>query len=236
MFAVAFAIACGGDGRKNVTRVTGDSADQPERVAGAGAAIGQQLNRTGAVQVLFVGTSLTAGLGLDPDSAFPALIQRKADSINLRLDATNAGLSGETSAGLRRRIAWLLTNPGSYVVLETGANDGLRGLDVDSTRGNIEAIINAIRDSKPGVQIFLVQMEAPTNMGEVYTKEFHEMYAQIATTKRTRLIPFLLEGVAGVRDLNQADGIHPNERGERIVAQNLWRSIGPLIVPGLRVR
>ena len=233
----ALAVACGGDGKKNDKPASGDSADRAAPVtAAAGQAIGQYLNRNAATAVLFIGTSLTAGLGLDPDSAFPAIIKRMADSINLRLDVTNSGLSGETTAGLLRRVAWLLTAPASYVVLETGANDGLRGLDVDSTRGNIEAIIRSIREVKPGAFIFLIQMEAPPNMGEQYAKEFHAMYTDISKSNKVWLVPFLLEGVAGVRDLNQADGIHPNEKGERIVARNIWRSIGPVIVPGLRVR
>lgn len=179
--------------------------------------------------VLFVGTSLTAGLGLDPDSAYPALIQRKADSAKVPITVVNAGLSGETSAGALRRIDWLLSGPADVVVIETGANDGLRGLDVDSTRANIEALIAKVRAAKPSVQVALVQMEAPPNLGERYTADFHGMFPSIAKSSGVVLLPFLLQGVAGDRGLNQADGIHPNEKGERIVAENVWKAIRPVI-------
>lgn len=184
---------------------------------------------------LFVGTSLTAGLGLSPDSAFPARIERLADSINFLISAVNAGLSGETSAGALRRIDWLLTQPADYVILETGANDGLRGLKVDSTRRNIEAILRKIREVKPQAKLFLVQMEAPPNMGAEYTSAFRQIYPDIARTLKVRLLPFLLEDVAGRAELNQADGIHPNDKGEAIVALNLWRAWGPMLIAGLRV-
>ncbi|MBI2795346.1 MAG: arylesterase [Gemmatimonadetes bacterium] len=234
--AVLLAVACGGDEKKNDTTAGKDSssAGRPS-VEKAAAAIGDKLDK-GSLPVLFAGTSLTAGLGLDPDSAFPALIERKADSINLHIRAINAGLSGETSAGLARRIEWLLTGPGQIFVIESGANDGLRGIDVEDTYTNLAMVIDAIRDVRPKATIFLMQMEAPPNMGAKYAKAFHDMYKELAYDRKVWLVPFLLEGVAGKPELNQADGIHPNAKGERIVAQNVWRAIGPVIVPGLSVK
>jgi len=178
--------------------------------------------------ILFIGTSLTAGLGLDPDSAFPALIGRKADSAGVKVNVVNAGLSGETSAGALRRVDWLLTGPGDVIVLETGANDGLRGLDVDTTRANIDAILRKIQEAKPKATVFLAQMAAPPNMGQSYFVAFARIFPDLAARHKVTLIPFVLDGVAGKPELNQGDGIHPNERGERVVAANVWRVVGPL--------
>jgi acyl-CoA thioesterase-1 len=177
----------------------------------------------GRPAILFLGTSLTAGLGLDPDQAYPALIQRKLDSAGLRWRAVNGGVSGETSAGALRRLDWILRPDVKVLVVETGANDGLRGLDVDSTRANIDAILRAARAQAPGIQIVLAGMEAPPNLGTAYTSRFRAIYPELARRERIPLIPFILAGVGGVDSLNQADGIHPNVRGERIVADNVWR-------------
>lgn len=179
--------------------------------------------------MLFVGTSLTAGLGLDPDSAYPARVQRKADSAGLRVQVVNAGVSGETSAGALRRIDWVLRDPADVIVLETGANDGLRALQVDSTRANIEAIVRRIKSRLPGARVVLVQMEAPPNLGPRYTSAFRAMFPDVARGEGVALAPFLLEGVAGVARLNQPDGIHPNDAGERIVAETVWKAIEPVL-------
>jgi acyl-CoA thioesterase-1 len=181
------------------------------------------------LKVLFVGTSLTAGLGLDPDSAYPALIQRKADSAGIPLAVTNAGVSGETSAGALRRIDWVLREPSDVVVIETGANDGLRALRVDSTRANLEALVERIRGARPTARVVLVQMEAPPNLGARYTAEFRGMFPGVAQKYGLVLIPFLLDRVAGIDSLNQADGMHPNEAGERIVAETVWRALRPVL-------
>lgn len=186
---------------------------------------------SGRRTVLFVGTSLTAGLGLDPDLAYPALIQRKADSASLNIEVVNAGVSGETSAGALRRIDWLLRGPVDILVLETGANDGLRGLNVDSTRANIRAILAKVKAAKPDTKLAVVQMEAPPNLGDRYTVAFRGMFPAVAGEMGATLVPFLLDRVAGVASLNQDDGIHPNEKGERIVAENVWRAIKPLLGP-----
>jgi acyl-CoA thioesterase-1 len=141
----------------------------------------------------------------------------------------NAGVSGETSAGALRRIDWVLREPADVVVLETGANDGLRALRVDSTRANIEGIVRKIKASLPRARIALVQMEAPPNLGPRYTADFHAMFPGVARAEGLTLVPFLLTDVAGVARLNQADGIHPNDAGERIVADNLWKVLEPVL-------
>jgi acyl-CoA thioesterase I len=179
---------------------------------------------------MFVGTSLTAGLGVDPDSAYPAVIQRRLDSLHVAWRAQNAGVSGETSAGALRRLSWLLEGASVRIlVLETGANDGLRGLDVDSTRANIEAIIAQVRAHDPATRIVLVGMEAPPNMGQRFTGRFRAMFPAIASRDHVAFVPFLLAGVAGIDSLNQADGIHPTPRGHRIVAENVWRVLGSMV-------
>ena len=179
--------------------------------------------------VLIVGTSLTAGLGLDPEEAYPALLQRKADSLGLHVEIVNAGLSGETSAGALRRMDWLLRGPADVVVIETGANDGLRGLDVDSTRANLRAIVGKVKAARPAARILLAQMEAPPNLGAKYTSAFHAMYQDVAKETSVEVMPFLLQGVAGNSGLNQPDGMHPNEKGEQIVANNVWGALEPVL-------
>ena len=179
--------------------------------------------------IIFLGTSLTAGLGLDPDDAYPALIQRKIDSAGLAFRVVNAGESGESSAGALRRVDWVLRGKPVMLVIETGANDGLRGQDPDSLRGNIESLLDRARTDAPNAQPVLAGMEALPNLGAIYARRFHAIYPAIAEKYKLPLIPFLLAGVAGVDSLNQADGIHPNIKGERIVAENVWRVVGPLL-------
>jgi acyl-CoA thioesterase-1 len=180
-------------------------------------------------RVVVLGTSLTAGLGLDPDSAWPALAQRLADSAGVRVRIEPAGLSGETSAGALRRAEWVLREPADVVVLEVGANDGLRGVDPDTTRETLVALVERVRTVQPSAQVVLVQMEAPPNLGAAYTAAFHDAYVQAASRTGVPLLPFLLEGVAGEATLNQADGIHPNEAGSRLVAATMWRALAPLV-------
>jgi acyl-CoA thioesterase-1 len=192
---------------------------------GAGAAASAGAGKT----LVIIGTSLTAGLGLDPKDAYPALLEAKADSAGLGWDVVNAGLSGETSAGALRRIDWLLTGPGDVIVVETGANDGLRGVDADSTRANIAELLKRVKAAKPQAKVLLVQMEAPPNLGQAYTRKFHAIYPALAKEAGIPLVPFLLEGVAGDAALNQADGIHPNEEGSKRVAANVWRALEPVL-------
>ncbi len=193
---------------------------------------------TPGVRVLIVGTSLTAGLGIDPDSAYPAVLQRLADSSGVRATMVNAGLSGETSAGALRRVEWLLQERADVVVVETGANDGLRGVNPDSTRANLVAIIARVREANPETRILLAQMEAPPNLGPRYTRAFHDVFMNVARDEGVTLVPFFLEGVAGVPELNQPDGIHPTEEGARLAARNMWKTLAPVLreVPGASTR
>lgn len=183
-------------------------------------------------RVVFLGTSLTAGLGLDPSRAYPALLQQKMDSAGLPYVAVNAGVSGETSAGARRRIDWLMREPAAALVIETGANDGLRGLDVDSLEANIQAIIDRARQQAPPPKIVLVGMRAPPNLGAGYARRFDAAYADLARRNGVALVPFLLEGVAGVDSLNQADAIHPTATGQRRIAETVWPVVEGVLVGG----
>ena len=177
--------------------------------------------------VLFLGTSLTAGLGLESDSAFPQQVQRKIDAGALPYQTVNAGVSGETSAGLLRRLDWVLQEPAAVIVVETGANDGLRGQSVAATKQTIGEVLTRIAKARPEAHVVLVQMEAPPNLGDAYTQRFHSNYAVVAKAEGAELVPFLLDGIAGVRRLNQSDGIHPTEEGAIRVARNLWPSLAP---------
>ncbi len=183
-------------------------------------------------RIVFLGTSLTAGLGLDPDRAYPALIQQKLDAEGLRFEAVNAGVSGETSAGARRRIDWLLRQPAALLVIETGANDGLRGLEVDSLRSNIQAIIDRAKRQSPPPAIVLVGMRAPPNLGADYSRRFGRIYSELASENGLPLVPFLLDGVAGRPSLNQADMIHPNAEGQHRVAETVWDVLQPVLTRG----
>ena len=171
---------------------------------------------------VFLGTSLTAGLGVDPSEAYPALLQRKIDSAGLRFVAVNAGVSGETSAGARRRIDWLLREPAAVLVIETGANDGLRGLDAESLAVNLQAIIDRARQQSPPPRVVLLGMQALPNLGFGYVRRFGAVFPEVAKRNRLPLVPFLLEGVAGVDSLNQADMMHPTAAGQRRVAETVW--------------
>lgn len=184
---------------------------------------------SGRRTILFVGTSLTAGLGLEPDSAFPMLIQRKLDSAGFAFEVVNAGVSGETSSGLIDRLDWLLRGQFDVMVLETGANDGLRGIPPATLKANIERALARIKDKRPDARVILVQMEALPNLGPEYARKFHDVYPEIAKQAGVVLLPFLLNDVAGKRELNQSDGVHPNYEGERIVANNLWRALRPVL-------
>jgi acyl-CoA thioesterase I len=179
--------------------------------------------------ILFLGDSLTAGFGLDPDEAFPALIQRRLDEAGLRYRVVNAGVSGETSAGALRRLDWLLKQPVAVLVLETGANDGLRGQDPETTRQNIQAVLDRVRSQSPPPKVVLVGMEALPNYGESYRRRFRALYPELAKKNETALVPFLLEGVAGIPALNLADGVHPNAEGHKLVADTVWKTLRPLL-------
>jgi acyl-CoA thioesterase-1 len=179
--------------------------------------------------IVFLGTSLTAGYGLEESDAYPALIQRKIDSAGLGYRVVNAGVSGETSAGGLRRIDWLLRQPVAVLVLELGANDGLRGQDVEAMRANLQAIIDRTRAAHPDARLVIAGMESPPNMGPMYTDAFRAVFPELARANDAVLIPFLLDGVAAVPELNQADGIHPTAEGQRMVADLVWRHLEPVL-------
>lgn len=179
--------------------------------------------------VLFLGTSLTAGYGIDPEQSYPAIIQQKIDSAGLDYRVINAGLSGETSAGALRRADWLFRQPVSVLVLETGANDGLRGLPPDSLRANIQGVLDRAKRLRPPPRLVLLGMRVPTNYGSTYSQQFESLYPQLAKSNGAVLVPFLLEGVGGVRALNQPDGVHPTGQGQRKMAETVWRVLEPVL-------
>lgn len=180
---------------------------------------------TNVKTILFFGNSLTAGYGLDPIEAFPALIQKKIDSLGLPYMIINAGVSGETTSGGSARIDWILRQPIDVFVLELGANDGLRGIPVKETRKNLQLIIDKVKEKNPETLLVLAGMQVPPNMGPQYSKEFREIFPSLAKENNMILIPFLLEGVGGERELNQEDGIHPTAEGHAILADNIWQAM-----------
>ena len=180
--------------------------------------------------ILFLGDSLTAGYGLDREEAYPAIIQGKLEKSGLPYRAVNGGVSGDTTAGGLRRINWLLRRPVDILILALGANDGLRGVEIENTRENLQAIIDRVREENPKVIILLAGMHMPPNMGEEYTNSFRKIYPRLAQKNNVKLIPFLLQGVAAMADLNQPDGIHPNAQGQQVVAKTVWTHLEPLLV------
>jgi acyl-CoA thioesterase I len=179
--------------------------------------------------ILFFGNSLTAGYGVSPTEAFPALIGRRIDSLHLPYQVVNAGLSGETSAGGKSRIAWVLRTPISIFILELGANDGLRGIPLSGTTANLQAIIDSVKTRYPDARIILAGMQIPPSMGADYSTAFRNLFPTLAAANHAALIPFLLQDVGGIPQLNQGDGIHPNVAGHKIVAENVWQVLAPLL-------
>jgi acyl-CoA thioesterase-1 len=179
--------------------------------------------------LVFLGDSLTAGFGVERSEAFPALVAEKISAAGLPFEVENAGLSGDTSAGGLRRIDWLLQRPIDILVIELGANDGLRGLDLKSMKANLQAIIDKAKAKNPAVKIVLAGMQVPPNLGAEYASGFQRVFNELARDNNAVLIPFLLEGVGGQRELNQADLIHPNPAGHRIVADLVWRTLEPIL-------
>ncbi len=208
---------------------TGKAAKQnnvPEKTEAANTAASTK-NTTSTI--LFFGNSLTAGMGLEVEEAFPALVQQKLDSADLTYTVINAGLSGETTASGKNRLSWLLKQKVDVFVLELGANDGLRGIPLEETRKNLQAMINEVKAHNSEVIIVLAGMQIPPNMGVDYVEEFKKIYPDLATENNVELIPFLLQGVAGDQDLNQADGIHPTAEGQVIVANNVWEILKEIL-------
>ncbi|MEZ4893435.1 MAG: arylesterase [Saprospiraceae bacterium] len=172
--------------------------------------------------IVFFGNSLTAAYQLSPEQGFPALIQQKIDSLGLPYKCVNAGLSGETTADGVNRIDWVLQQPMDVFVLELGPNDALRGLPLDESIKNLQMIIDRVKAARPDCELVIAGMLAPPNLGAHYTNAFRDMYPELANKNGAKLVPFLLNNVAGIRELNLEDGIHPNVEGQKIVAENVW--------------
>ncbi|MGB5227215.1 MAG: arylesterase [Eudoraea sp.] len=179
--------------------------------------------------IVCFGDSLTAGYGLDTKEAFPAVIQQIVDSLNLNYIVVNAGLSGETTASGRNRLDWVLNQKADVFILELGANDGLRGIPLHETRQNLQDIVDSVRKKNPDTVIILAGMQIPPNMGQEYTAEFRRIFPDLADKNETLIIPFLLDKVAGIPELNQEDGIHPTVEGQKIVANNVWEVLEPVL-------
>jgi acyl-CoA thioesterase-1 len=229
--AVALVVACGSSGNIDSARNSAETKNNMS-IAKRAESTGTEPSVADSIRipvVLFFGTSLTAGYGLDPQQAYPSLIEQKARSEGVPIKVINAGLSGETTAGALRRIDWVLRTPADLVVIEAGANDALRGLSPDAARLNLERLISAVRQKQPLTKLALIQMEAPPNYGVAYTRSFRAVYQEVARKEGLPLLPFLLSGVAGIPRLNQPDGVHPNLAGERIVADNIWRALKPIV-------
>lgn len=179
--------------------------------------------------IMFFGNSLTAGYGVDPNNAFPALIQDKIDSLGLNYEVINAGLSGETTASGENRVEWILKQKVDIFILELGANDGLRGINLKETKSNLQEIIDQVAETYPEAEIVLAGMQIPPNMGQEYASEFRKIFPDLAEKNNVHLISFLLQGVGGELELNLADGIHPNEEGHKILAENVWEVLKGLL-------
>ena len=207
---------------------------QPARTAtppapASAAARGTATPQPARPRIVCLGDSLTAGLGLDPAQAYPALLQQRLDAEGYRFEVVNAGVSGDTSAGGLRRLEWALDGDVKVLVVALGGNDALRGLPTAELERNLATIIE--RAQGRGLTVVLAGMEAPPNFGRPYQVDFHRVYPALAARYRVALVPFLLEGVAGVAALNQADGIHPTADGARRLADNVWQGLAPLLGP-----
>lgn len=222
---LALVAACDRGGTPDAAARVAARSDAADGAAPAAARRPARESRT----IVFIGTSLTAGYGLGEEYAYPALIQRRIDEAGLPFRVVNAGVSGETSAGGLRRIDWMLQNPVDVLVVELGANDALRGLDVDALRANLRGILERTRERHPDAALVLLGMEAPPNLGGAYRAAFRETYRELAREFDATLLPFLLENVAMRPTLNLSDGIHPNVEGQRILADNVWGVLEPVL-------
>ena len=223
VLAATLAAGCGDTGERAAS-VPGaaSTATAANRTAAAAAATTAPLPR-----IVFLGDSLTAGYGLNKSEAVPALIQQRLNASGYRYEVINAGVSGDTSAGGLSRLDWSLEGPVEVLVVELGANDGLRGLPVPQMKRNLSAIIT--RAKQRGIDVILTGMEAPPNYGPAYTSEFRQAYRDLADEHDVPFVPFYLEGVAGEPALNIADGIHPNAAGSRVIERTMWRALEPVL-------
>jgi acyl-CoA thioesterase-1 len=216
---MGFLASCGGDAAKENTADT----EGKESAAAEKTTVAKKY-------IIFFGNSLSAGYGVEPSEAFPALIQNRLDSLGMSYTVVNAGVSGETTATGDSRVAWVMSQqPVDVFVLELGANDGLRGIAVAETKKNLLSIIDKVRAAHPNAEIILAGMMVPPNMGPTYSKEFLDVYPFVAKEKKVRLIPFLLQNVGGEDSLNQADGIHPTPEGHKLVTENVWEVLKDVV-------
>lgn len=188
-----------------------------------------QAQDSDAKTILFFGDSITAGLGVDKSQAFPALIQDRIDSLGLNYEVINGGLSGETSAGGLRRIDWTLQRDIDIMILELGGNDGLRGIDLNSTKANLQQIINKVKAKNPDTEIILAGMQVPPNLGQDYTKQFETIYPELAEENDLPLIPMIMDKVGGDEELMQSDGLHPTPEGHKVIADTVWEILRPVL-------
>ena len=218
-FIIGFLLmACGNDKSEKTET---ESTTETEQVS---------TTKTESKTILCFGDSITAGYGLDDSNdAFPAVVQQKIDSLGLNYTVINSGLSGETTAGGKSRISWILNQPIDVFLLELGANDGLRGVPLTETRANLQGIIDAVKTKSPETKIILAGMQLPPNMGQDYTTEFKQIFIDLAEKNELEFIPFILKDVGGIVELNQKDGIHPTVEGHKILANTVWEVLEPLI-------
>ncbi len=193
-------------------------------------AFGQDEPAVAKKTILFLGDSLSAGYGVKPQQAFPALVQEKIRERRLPFEVVNAGLGGDTTAGGLRRLEWLLQRNVDVLVLELGGNDGLRGLPVRNIKSNLQSMIDKAKAKNPEVKIVVAGMQMPSNLGAQYANEFRQVFYDVARENGATMIPFLLEGVGGLREFNQPDLIHPNPLGHQIVADIVWKTLEPLLL------
>jgi acyl-CoA thioesterase-1 len=225
--SVLLLLGCGEDVAEPSTRAAADREDTSEQPRATNRATDKQSERTPVIVAM--GNSITAGYGLNPNQAFPALLQQKIDSLGWNYQVINAGVSGETSAGGLSRIDWLLQRPVDVLIVELGGNDMLRGIPTDVTKQNLKGIIERTRERYPDTQIILAGMEALPSYGLDYVREFRAIYQDLAREENVLLVPFILQGVGGIAELNQDDGIHPTAQGHRIVARNVWEVLRPTL-------
>ncbi len=219
-YVLLFLLSCKQDASKN-TMDSAETATETEV---------ETTKSTSSKKIVFFGDSLTAGYGLeDVDDAFPGIIQNKIDALGLDYNIVNSGVSGETTSGGKNRIDWVLNEEPSVFILELGANDGLRGVPLDQSKANLQTIIDAVKTKYPETIIVLAGMQIPPNMGQDYTTAFKNMFPDLAKENNLHLVPFLLEDVGGIPDLNQSDGIHPTKAGHKILAENVWTVLQPIL-------
>jgi acyl-CoA thioesterase-1 len=196
---------------------------------GAGVSAGDAPSTNAGAQkrgrIVVLGDSITAGYGLDPAQAYPARLQPKLDAAGLAYEVVNAGVSGDTTAGGLRRVDWSLRGGAAVLLVALGGNDGLRGLSPEQTAANLAGIIKRAREKAPGIAVVIAGMEMPGNFGEDYTKQFRELFTRVAKENAAELVPFLLAGVGGVPELNQGDAIHPNAKGQEMIAETIWPTL-----------